>query len=208
MGKRTNINTNKEHLRKVEQTGSFREAFEKLKKQTPSFILHHYNKEKQSTAYLEHKEESEEGESNVSVLQIDSAENFSTFHQNESQSAHWNKTQITMFTAALCQNRECLPAVVISNDLSHSKESIMIFLEKVLSSLIQSDAKVLHIWSYGPSSQFKNCFIVNCLSWFEKDSMLKSTGIFLYQVMAKDQLTEYEVLPNESQLILLPFVKE
>ena len=195
MGKRTNINTNKEHLRKVEQTGSFREAFEKLKKQTPSFILHHYNKEKQSTAYLEHKEESEEGESNVSVLQIDSAENFSTFYQNESQSAHWNKTQITMFTAALCQNRECLPA-------------IMIFLEKVLSSLIQSDAKVLHIWSYGPSSQFKNCFIVNCLSWFEKDSMLKSTGIFLYQVMAKDQLTEYEVLPNESQLILLPFVKE
>ena len=120
------------------------------------------------TAYSELKKESEEGESNVSVLQIDFAENFSTFYQDEIQSAHWNKTQITVFTAALWQNGECLPAVLLSNDLSPSKESILIFLEKVLSSLLQSDTKVLHIQSDGPSSQFKNNFIANCLSWFEK----------------------------------------
>ena len=73
---------------KKEETGSFRESFEKLKEQIPSFILHHYIKQKQSTAYLEHKKESEEGELNVSVLQIDCAENFSTFYQDEIQSAY------------------------------------------------------------------------------------------------------------------------
>ena len=101
-------------------------------------------------------------------MQIDFAENFSTFYQDEIQSAHWNKTQITVFTAALWQNGECLPAVLLSNDLSPSKESILIFLENVLFSLLQSDTKVLHIQSDGPSSQFKNNFIANCLSWFEK----------------------------------------
>ena len=84
-----------------------------------------------------------------------------------------------MFTATLWQNGGCLPDAIISNDLSHSKESVIIFLEKVLSPLLQSDAKVLHIWSDDPSSQFKNRFIANCISW-KKHSVLKSTGIFLY----------------------------
>ena len=90
----------------------------------PSFILHHYIKQKQSTTYLEHRKESEEGESDVLVLQIDFVKNFNTFHQDEIQYAHWNKTQITMFTAALWQNGECLPAVVISNDLSRSQRNL------------------------------------------------------------------------------------
>ena len=103
--KRTNINTNKEHLQKVEQTGSFREDFEKLKKQIRSFILHQYIKQRQSTAYLEHKKESEEGESNVLVLKIDFAENFSTFYQDEIQCAHWNKTNHHVYSCSLTERR-------------------------------------------------------------------------------------------------------
>ena len=90
------------------------------------------------------------------------------------------------FTAALWQNGECLPAVVISNDLSHSKESILIFLEKVLSILLQSDAKVLHIWS---DIQVPNSRIASFPNFpgLKKHLLLKSTGIFLHQATAKDQ---------------------
>ena len=104
MGKK-NKYQHKEHLQKVEQTGSFREDFEKLKKQIQSFILHQYIKQRQSTAYLEHKKESEEGESNVLVLKIDFAENFSTFYQDEIQCAHWNKTNHHVYSCSLAERR-------------------------------------------------------------------------------------------------------
>ena len=39
--------------------------------------------------------------------------------------------------------------------------------------MLQSDAKVLHIWPDGPNSQFKNRFIANCISWIEKTFNVK-----------------------------------
>ena len=78
------------------------------------------------------------------------------FHQDETQSAHWHKTQISVFAAAIWRCGECVPAMVVSDD-----------------PLLQSDAKILHVWSDGPSSQFKNRFIANCLPWFESKFNLK-----------------------------------
>lgn len=52
-----------------------------------------------------------------------------------------------------------MPAIV--SDLSQSKEAALINLEKLLSGLLSSDVKALHVWSDGPSSQFKNCFILS-----------------------------------------------
>lgn len=78
---------------------------------------------------------------------------------SEIEPATWKKTQISLLTAALRQNEECVPAIV--SDLSHSKEAALINLEKLLSGLLSSDVKAWHIWSDGPSSQFKNCFILS-----------------------------------------------
>lgn len=61
----------------------------------------------------------------------------------------------------------------MSDDLSHSKESVLIFLDALLTSILEVDVKVLHIWSDGPSSQFKNRFVANCLKWFEQKFNLK-----------------------------------
>ena len=60
---------------------------------------HYYIKQKQSKVLLEHEKESEEWESNVSVLEND--------FPDKIQSAHWKKTQITVFTAAPWQNGKC-----------------------------------------------------------------------------------------------------
>ena len=75
-------------------------------------------------------------------MQIDFAENYSTFYQDKIQSAHWHKTQVSVFTTAFWQCRECM---FVSDDLSHSKESMLIFLDTLLTSLLQSDTKILHV---------------------------------------------------------------
>ena len=89
-------------------------------------------KEKQSAPFKMDRDFSDTN-FDTAVLQIDFAENYSTFYQDEVQSTHWVKTQITIFTAVLWQKKECLPAVVVS-DVSHYKQCILIFVRKILQS--------------------------------------------------------------------------
>ena len=94
----------KEKLQKLSFQGSFDDTFSELKLQTPTFLMHHFVKEKQSAAF---KSECDFSDTNLNtaVLQIHFAENYSTFYQDEVQSAQWVKTQITIFTAALWQKK-------------------------------------------------------------------------------------------------------
>lgn len=72
-------------------------------------------------------------------MQTDIAENYSTFFQGKIQSAHWNETQNSWLTVAFWQNEECVPAAFVSNDVSHSKKTILICLIKIMSELPKSD---------------------------------------------------------------------
>ena len=65
----------------------------------PSFLQHFFIKQKQSDSYMKLKEHVETNDS-TAVLQIDVAENYSTFRLDEVQSAHWHENQITVFKAA------------------------------------------------------------------------------------------------------------
>ena len=114
-----------------------------------------------------------QNDSELAVLQIDFAENFSTLWQDEIQSAHWNKKQITVFTSVTWQQNLCTSTVIISDDLTHSRDSIIIFTDKLLTGILDKNIKKLHIWSDGPSSQFKNCFTAASISWLQKRHMLK-----------------------------------
>ena len=69
----------------------------------------------------------------------------STFYQDEVQLARWVKTQITIFTAALWQKNKYHPAVVGSDDVSHSKQCILVFVRKILQSLCKNSVKTVHI---------------------------------------------------------------
>ena len=88
-------------------------------------------------------------------MQIDFAENYSLFYQDEIQFAQWHKTPISVFTVAIWQCGECVPAVVVSGDLSHSKEYVFIFLD----TLLPPYSRVI------PKSSSKLFYC--CLPWFE-----------------------------------------
>ena len=81
---------------------------------------------------------------NTAVLQIDFAENYSTFWQDEVQSAHWRKTN-NVFTSALWQSVDCTSAVVVSDDHSYSRNSVIVFLEHLIKQLLNENITVLHI---------------------------------------------------------------
>ena len=107
------------------------------------------------------------------MLQIDFAENYSTFYQDEVQSTHWVKTQITIFTTTFWQKNKCHPAVVVS-DVSHSKQCILIFVGKILQSLLMDSVKTVHIWSDGLSSQFKNWYFAAALPWLQAETDIQT----------------------------------
>lgn len=97
------------------------------------------------------------------ALQIDFAENFVCEFQDEVQSAHWNQLQLTLFIIAFHYNDIFQSKVFVSDNLKHTKETIVPYLFKVLSGL-PTTLKVSKVWSDGPSSQFKNKYIP-ILSW-------------------------------------------
>ena len=150
----TTLPNGKEKLWKLSCQGSFDDAFSEMKLQTPTFLMHHFVKEMQSAAFKSDQDFSDT-KFDTAVLHINFAENYSTFYQDEVQLAHWVKIQITIFTAALWQKNKYHPAVVVSDDVSHSKQCILVFVRKILQSLCKNSVKTVHIWS-DSLSQFKN----------------------------------------------------
>ena len=102
---------------------------------------------KQSEAYVQNLKEAKETDS-VGVLQIDFSEHFSIFWQNEAQTTHWNKKQITIFSCFWHKDL-CESAVVISDDLHHCKDSIILFIDNILQNIVKpQDCNInkLHLW--------------------------------------------------------------
>ena len=71
--------------------------------------MHYFIKQKQSKSYYDHKAQLH-SDPDAAVLQMDFAENFSTFCQDEVQSAHCHN-QVTVFTAAFWYQDSCSSAV-------------------------------------------------------------------------------------------------
>ena len=87
-------------LQKVQKETSLQEVFDFVISGLPSFLKHCYIKRCQSVSYEKDKEHSLTLDGYAS-LQIDFAENYSCVWQDEVQSAHWCKNQVTIFTAVM-----------------------------------------------------------------------------------------------------------
>jgi hypothetical protein len=87
------------------------------------------------------------------MLQIDFAENYTCIAQDEVQSFHWVQPQVSLFTISAWYNGQHYPAIIVSDDLDHSKRSIIPYLEKILKDFPVGISHV-SIWSDGPSPQF------------------------------------------------------
>lgn len=81
----------------------------------------------------------------MTLLQREFVENYSPIWQNKIQSVHSKRKHITLLT-----------------DVFHTN-SVLTLLDTLLSKL--SNAKLLHIWSDGPTSQFKNKLIAAAFPW-------------------------------------------
>lgn len=161
-------------IEKHEETGTLANLIAHTTALSPQSLKHSYIKREQSEMYNLHDrprasniEFGEEG-----LLQIDFAENFVYEAQDEVQSAHWNQRQLTLFTSFLCHNEVFQSKVFVSDNLSHTKDTIIPYLFKLLSKLPLS-LKVLKIWSDGPSSQFKNRYIASIIHKLETEFGLK-----------------------------------
>ena len=140
------------------------------------------------------------------------------------QSAHWHKKQVTVFTAALWYRDSCSSTVIVSDNLNHSKESIVVFVHKLLSNLVEASVKMLQVWTDGPSNQFKNRFVASAIPWLEEQHGLKlcwnffaashgkepvdaiggiikriaTQKVIQRKVLITDVLTFYEAVKNET----------
>ncbi|XP_037049030.1 uncharacterized protein LOC119083416 [Bradysia coprophila] len=101
------------------------------------------------------------------LLQIDFAENHKCESQDEIQQANYNQKQVSLFTSALRHRKITVPKVIASDNLHHTKETIVAYLYKLFSSF-PSTIKTIRIWSDGPTSQFKSRYIASVILRFEE----------------------------------------
>lgn len=117
------------------------------------------------------------------VLQIDYAENYSLISQDEIQSAHWGHSQVTLFTACVWYPEGVKSYVVVSDDLTHSKESSWLFLKVIIEDFkrfVYPDLLHLKIFSDNCTSQFKSRYTVSNICYLADDLNISSVTWSLF----------------------------
>ena len=107
----------------------------------------------QATAYkLERK--AIKGSENKALLPVDFSENYTCQYQDEIQSTHWNQHQVSLFTAALWHTGMLHSIVIGSDNLVHSEDSVVAYIDMLLE-MIPDSVTTVSIWSDGPALQHK-----------------------------------------------------
>ena len=110
---------------------------------------------------------------------MDFAENYTCQYQDEIQAAHWSQEQVTLFTLAIwvkdsANKTTCNSHVIVSDDHSHEKTSIAVFMDLVVNTFVKQSypqVKVVDIFSDEPNSQFKNEYMANFYSTLQRKGL-------------------------------------
>ena len=153
-----------ERLCKVVEEGTVNDLLTYICNLIPQFLEHCYVKRAQARTYREQHEAatSDTYPVNLALVQVDFSENFKCVSQDEIQSAHWSQSQISLFTSAVWYSGIIHSGVIVSDNLTHSKETVVAYIDKLLEDIPQ-EVEEVHIWSDGPTSQFKNKYIAAAL---------------------------------------------
>jgi len=136
-----------------------------------AFLKHVNIKRVQQTEF-----ELDKNSSSKFLLQIDFAMSDSCEYQNEVQSALWSRQSVTLFTAASFFEQKCETFIVCSDHIKKDKNAIFVFLKILLEDIItKSNPSEYIFWSDGPSSEFKNRFMVKLLRIFSATYKKKFT---------------------------------
>ena len=155
-------NDNNGRLTRVLEEGSASDIVTYLYSITPQFLEHCYFKRHQTGMYEKQREAAETSWSEEVAL----------LHQDEIQSAHWQKSQFSLFTAAIWYAGKLHPTVIVTGNTIHAKETVVAYISKLLLLLkarLPESLKTVHIWSDGPTSQFKNRYIAAAVHTSEDD---------------------------------------
>lgn len=141
---------------------------------SPQFLRHSFVKRQQSEQFnkVDRQRASNVQFADEGLIQIDFAENFVCEAQDEIQSAHWNQRQISLFTSAMYHNDIFQPKVFLSDNITHTKETIIPYMYKLLADMPKT-LKTLFVWSDGPSSRFKNKFMASMITHSEAEFNIK-----------------------------------
>ena len=137
------------------QDGQVQDAVAEVVKQLDYFKQHTFIKHKQANSFEEKRRAV--NEHNI-VVQVDFAENYMAIGQDEIQSAHWNHSQVTLFTVCTCIDSDTTESsVIVSDDMIHGKLAVSCFLSKILENLKAKHPTIekIDFFSDGASSQFK-----------------------------------------------------
>lgn len=124
----------------------------------PDFFVHNYVKRSQIKSYVDIIKVAKEN-SKIVVVHVDYAENYTCVSQDEVANAHWGQQQVTLFTSEMWCNRWTQSFSITSDDMTHAKETIVPYVDRLFEEIPEGTEDV-HVWSDGPSSQFKNKFMV------------------------------------------------
>lgn len=185
------IQDDEEYLAKRQQIGTLNDVIEEVSVQLQRFIWHDFIKHQQSVAYSRHKELAKTENSNECVLQMDFAENYTISFQDEIQSAHWGQHQVSLYTVMIWHRQTVISYVIVSDCREHEKRSVVTYTAAAMDKIteIKTVSKV-YIWTDGPSSQFKNRYIITFVEKLQK--------IYNVQIMWNYFATSHGKGPNDA----------
>ena len=121
-------------LNKCTEEGTLSELYDYTISMVPQFLEHSFVQWSQSKKWKEMKDlaTSSECKQNHALIQVDFAENYTCQHQDEIQSAHWRQSQVSIFTSATWSSESFPSGVIVSDNLTRTKETIVSYLDKIL----------------------------------------------------------------------------
>ena len=138
------------------------------------FKVHVFVKNEQALYFEEKKKSLEVGDA---VMQVDYAENYSLITQDEVKSTHWHHAQAAIFTCCIWLKNSTFSYAIVSDDLTHSKQSAWTFLQTIIFDFKQKqpDSKIqnLFIFSDNCSSQFKSRYTAFNMCYLASDLMVE-----------------------------------
>ena len=143
---------NNGRIAKIHKTGTIEDLYNYICSISPKFIQHCYIKQQQAKKYEEGKKLASTINNTVAVLQMDFAKNNTCTTQDETQSAHWNQNQVTLFTTVTWVKGKVISQVVVSDYMHHTKTAVVVFLDETLKHTPIGVTEV-RIWTDGPASQ-------------------------------------------------------
>lgn len=139
------------------------------------FLEHIYFKRDQAKSYQNDKSITRDLKiyvEGVALVQVDFAENYTCIAQREVQSYHWRQPQVSILTCSIFYNGNQFPYVFLSDNLDHTKETIIVCMAKIMEEM-PSTIKEVRVWSDEPSSQFKNKYITVIIKSLQETNNLE-----------------------------------